>query len=150
MAINRFERDITIDFASSDQISGSNFSVVQGSNNTLLHIKFTNDGSEITTGTYDIEIFLVTTDSLDFRNSVRLVKTIDNFQYNQVGTDTTDLDYDGLNLVYALDSDNSTNDINVPEIFQTKGHCQLIIYVDGVATLPLDYYVIDNPTFNIR
>ena len=127
MGVGLHRYEVSVDFNDASEIVGANFVAMQGSLNTTIRVKFTNGGYPLTADTYDFDIYLVTTDSLDFRNSVRLIKS-----YRSPYTT------DGLWIT------------DVPEMFQTKGHCQLIFYVDGNCTLPLDYYVVDNPSYNMQ
>ena len=140
MAITLQTIPVKLDFSVPSKTIGANFVVMQGSNNANLNIKFTVNGFDISSGSHYLELYLVTTDSLDFRNSVRAITDEPiTITYNPSN---------GINLTYAS-SDDVSGELVVPEIFQTKGHCQLIFYIDGTSTLPLDYYVIDNPSYII-
>lgn len=141
MAITLQTIPVKLDFSVPSKITGANFVVMQGSNNANLNVKFTVNGVDIASGSHDLELYLVTTDSLDFRNSVRAI--------TEEAVTITYNPSTGINLTYAS-TDEVSGELVVPEIFQTKGHCQLIFYIDGISTLPLDYYVIDNPSYNIQ
>ena len=141
MAISLKTIPVKLDFSIPSKITGANFVVMQGSNNANINVKFTVDGADISAGSHTLELYLVTTDSLDFRNSVRAI--------TEEPVAITYSTSNGINLTYSS-TDQINGELEVPEIFQTKGHCQLIFYIDGVSTLPLDYYVIDNPSYLIQ
>ena len=116
---------ISIDFTNREYNQNENFEIMQGGGYYNITCSITNGGVPIS-GSNTIKLYVVTSDSLDYFKTTNLVN-----EYDITG-----------NAISLTEADKK-------KLFNTKGHCQLILSINGEFSLPFNYYVINNPVYEL-
>lgn len=123
MAVENLE--LNIDFTDRAYNVNENFQTMQGGGLYNITLTLSNGGVALS-GLNTVSLFVVTSDSLNYFKTVNKVR---------------DVVING-NVIVLSDADKKM-------LFKTKGECQIIVSIDGLSSLPFNYYVIPNPAYEL-